>query len=801
MDKTPESKNKDDLPNAKADRQPADDPLIDKVLGGKYQIIDLLGSGAWANVYRARHLTLDSQFAVKVIHPHLAQDENGRRRMAQEASLLSKIDSDHVVRVIDYGASPSPYIVMELFDGIPLDAYLQENGAMKPEHALELFSQLCSALENAHSRGLVHRDLKPSNILVELKSNMLAVKVLDFGIAKLLNEAAGQEKITSTGEVVGSPPYMPPEQWTGRSDHRSDYYSLACIMYEVLTGKQAFNAPNGIAYLIKHNSERPISFAEAAPSVQFPKGLEEIVFKCLEKSPKDRYQSVSDLQNDLSRLAAGRFVRPVKESSKKINRIFLATLLAAITLASLGYANKELLLKTFSAASRTSTPQAANQEIQGDNYNLNAIYSVGTAFGNNGIDGKGRALDAEMMGSELDFDGTKMFFGKPGKENAWTSTLVPIKGAGKTIKIVGFGLNGYQKAQTFTVNYSDGSSSKFTQNLSDWLSPSNFEGEYNIFSAHYGIQRQGFEWRRRIYVYGYEFPLEEGKKPVSLALPSNKEVVILSCSTSEKIIDKKAPRLLGCKRADLVYSARCGDHMYTELRPRRGNPTSIYIVGISTAWIALQLQENGRLRALLQVQERENDSPPERPDLTPPNLQVAVLHKAPSARLVRVTFSRALSSCNGFYDFEGKMDQWYKVLLKSEVKSGRTIYSFYLASPPKYQWIKIAAVSTPLIFENSQCNSGVVDYKWDNQTGKQTTCVDYRNGWVRSLDKKWIPLDKAKFQPSYEEGQPGLNIDAFVEKNYCEIVSGGSTNNKNIKAESEFSIKSHPLVPPQLPTD
>ncbi len=296
------------------DKSVMDDPFIDYVLGENYRIIELIGSGGWGNVYRAKDICTDNDVAIKILHKHHLQDDMSVKRLEQEADALSKLKSQSIVQVIDYGLSPAPYIVMEYFDGMPLAKYLKDHGAMHYTVAIDLFVQLCDGLGAAESISMVHRDLKPANILVNSIGRHTRAKILDFGLVKFLDES---NKLTATGEIMGSPPYMPPEQWKGQCDLRSDIYSLGCIMYEVLTGTLAFNATFGMDYLYKHMNEDPERFAQRVPGNDIPESLEMIVRKCVQKAPENRYQSAMEIRRDLQKIKTGRQTTVVLPEERK----------------------------------------------------------------------------------------------------------------------------------------------------------------------------------------------------------------------------------------------------------------------------------------------------------------------------------------------------------------------------------------------------------------------------------------------------------------------------------------------------
>jgi hypothetical protein len=308
------------------------DPLIGIVLAEKYQILELIGTGGFGSVYKAVHLTLDTDIAVKIIHRHLTQDEECMKRLENEAKLLNQLNSPGIIRIMDYGKLPAPYIVMEYFDGIPLNQYLKKNGRLPASLAVELFIQICDGLTAAQALGLVHRDLKPANLLIKINGNLITSKILDFGIAKVVGEESGRERLTATGEILGSPPYMSPEQWAGRCDYLSDIYSLGCIMYEVLSGKPAFSATYGMDYLDKHLNSTPLPMKTAAPEAKVPLALENIALKCMQKQGKNRYQSSVDISADLQRVKAGvkvKIVLPERQRFLK-KRTLVALLLSGL---------------------------------------------------------------------------------------------------------------------------------------------------------------------------------------------------------------------------------------------------------------------------------------------------------------------------------------------------------------------------------------------------------------------------------------------------------------------------------------
>lgn len=303
------------------------DPLIGAVLD-RYEIKELIDTGAWGNVYKAIDLTLGKDVAIKIVHDHILKDESNIKRFRREARLLCCLDSRHIIKILDANIEPAPYIVMEYFDGVPLDDWLVNNGPMNPQMAIELFHQLCNALKEAQAFGIVHRDLKPANILIRTFGNIVEAKIVDFGFAKCLDpDSTCAAKITSTGEVLGSPPYMSPEQFNGKSDHRSDIYSLGCVMYELLSGQPAFKARFSMDYLQKHLSTIPERISSLNPDAKLPPGLEDVIFTCLQKAPNKRYQSADLCSEDLKSVKDGLKPKYLNAGGSKITMSTVPTAL------------------------------------------------------------------------------------------------------------------------------------------------------------------------------------------------------------------------------------------------------------------------------------------------------------------------------------------------------------------------------------------------------------------------------------------------------------------------------------------
>ncbi len=280
------------------------DPLIGRLVAERYKILEAIGIGGFSTVYKGSQINLHRFVAIKVLHPHLVASPEKIRRFQQEAEAISKIVHHNVASVIDYGvlSEGQPYLIMEYLDGKNLAEVIQEAGCLSAERITLLMIQACDGLSAAHITGLVHRDIKPANmVLVTAEDGSERLKVLDFGLAKVTSpDGSAAEHLTQTGEVLGTPAYMSPEQCMGTPlDGRSDIYSLGCVMYTALTGKHALEAENSFDIMNKHLNVKPVSMARIRPDLKIPPSLQKIVYKSLEKEPADRYQTVAELKNDL----------------------------------------------------------------------------------------------------------------------------------------------------------------------------------------------------------------------------------------------------------------------------------------------------------------------------------------------------------------------------------------------------------------------------------------------------------------------------------------------------------------------
>ena len=269
----------------------------------RYKVIEKLGAGGMGAVYLVEEGSTDRRLALKTVITQGATDRNFKR-FEMEAKATRLLQHESLVQIYDYGLidNNQPFFAMEYCQGQNLSQRIKADGPLPVDRAIEMFIAICNALTYAHSQGVVHRDLKPSNVMITENN----VKILDFGIAKVLREGDEFNTITQTGEIFGSPLYMSPEQCLGRSvDQRSDVYSLGCMFFEALTGSPPFFGETALATMLKHQSETPQTLKEATLGREFSRDLETIIAHMLEKSPVDRYPDLQKVSEDLKHVQRG----------------------------------------------------------------------------------------------------------------------------------------------------------------------------------------------------------------------------------------------------------------------------------------------------------------------------------------------------------------------------------------------------------------------------------------------------------------------------------------------------------------
>ena len=362
---------------------------IGDLLGGRYEILQLLGEGGMGAVYKATDRALDRFVALKVIRPELASNPSILARFKQELLLAHQVTHRNVIRIYDLGeAEGVKFITMEFIEGRDLRSIIREKNKFAPEEAVEVIQQVCQALDAAHSVGVIHRDLKPQNIMQDGTGRML---VMDFGLARTL-EGDG---MTQTGAIVGTMEYMSPEQSLGKDlDQRSDIFALGLILYEMLTGKQPFAAESALASLIKRTQERatPVSDVDA----QIPGALSGIVSKCLERDLDQRYQNVSAILEDLNtwkdKRAAGtiKLEAAVKPWGQTLAWPRITGIVTVLVLAISGYMLRDRLFRSSPSTGPPPGPPAVSL----------AILPFRNASGDQALDWLGPSL-ADMLSTDV----------------------------------------------------------------------------------------------------------------------------------------------------------------------------------------------------------------------------------------------------------------------------------------------------------------------------------------------------------------------------------------------------------------
>lgn len=318
-------------------RQSPTNLTVGAVVDDRFEIVGYLGCGGMGSVYRARQVQMERDVALKVLHPRFTSEVGAVQRFQREAHIISRLNHANILMIYAFGAHDGfVYIAMEFVKGQSLGQLLHSERLPRAK-AVPLLIEICEAMAHAHANEVLHRDLKPDNVMIATDSADGAphAKVVDFGLSKLADAQYGK-RLTKTGEVVGDPRYMSPEQCRGEKlDVRSDIYSFGCLMYEVLTGVLPFDADSAVAIMHKHISEAPQPFAV---NLALPQGLESIAFNAMAKLPKHRYDSFEQVIGDLRRVCESEnIVIPLKhtairrfEKAPVLKTVMLVLLLAAV---------------------------------------------------------------------------------------------------------------------------------------------------------------------------------------------------------------------------------------------------------------------------------------------------------------------------------------------------------------------------------------------------------------------------------------------------------------------------------------
>lgn len=282
------------------------DPLVGRTIAGSYVVLDLVGVGGMGRVYRAEQRMLGRTVAIKVVHPHLLSDEQSVARFYNEAKAASRLNHPNSVSIIDFGRTDDGilYLVMEFLQGRDLARMIREDGALPLPRICEVLGAVLAALGEAHALGVIHRDLKPENVIIErMRTGSDLIKVVDFGLAKLLAVAQPGTSITSPGLVCGTPDYMSPEQGRGLPlDGRADLYSVGVMLFELLTEQLPFIGETPTDVVLRHIQEAVPDPRELAPHRKIPPALVDVLKRALSKTPEHRYQNATEMATELRRV-------------------------------------------------------------------------------------------------------------------------------------------------------------------------------------------------------------------------------------------------------------------------------------------------------------------------------------------------------------------------------------------------------------------------------------------------------------------------------------------------------------------
>jgi serine/threonine-protein kinase len=295
----------------------APDPFIGReILGGQFKILQKIGSGGMGSVYKASQPAMNRMVGVKILHPKLNNRKDLTSRFRREARAMSHLSHPNSTKVFLYGEleDGSLYIVMEFLEGKNLNQTVRAEGPFPLQRALPILVQVCGALDEAHKAGIIHRDMKPENIFLCQQGALRDYpKVLDFGLAKVTEREMrpGSLILTQEGMVFGTPEFMSPEQAQGTVlTPASDIYSLAVILYEVLTGKLPFEGKGGIDFIQLHVNGKPIPLSQRVQGLKFPPLMDEVIARALEKKPEDRFASAAEFALAMKAVLDGRAVLP-----------------------------------------------------------------------------------------------------------------------------------------------------------------------------------------------------------------------------------------------------------------------------------------------------------------------------------------------------------------------------------------------------------------------------------------------------------------------------------------------------------
>ncbi len=397
-------------------RDMAENNTSNPALDERYEVKGILGKGGMGIVYQVFDRILGLDVAIKM----LKADSMGMAsvRLQREAIAAGKMQNANIARVFDFGqtADGSPYMVMEMVQGKSLSELISQSGAIEYKKAIDIFKQICNGLEHAHSNNIIHRDLKPSNVMLVKQDNAAdLVKLLDFGVAKLVAD----QKVTSTGAIVGSPMYMSPEQvQAAEVDFRSDLYSLGCLMFETLSGRPPFQGNSAIETMSLHKNVAPPLVSEITPN-EIPPELANLIDQCMRKRPEDRPSSANSVKESLEQIlnpAVVEITTPEKERKyierketvveKLISKFSRKTALTTggvlslfvVTALGVSYQNyfKNDSAKNEGAIKAPTKPRETKEEALDDGIDRNPNFEYTTYDGSSAIITKKQTTDADF---------------------------------------------------------------------------------------------------------------------------------------------------------------------------------------------------------------------------------------------------------------------------------------------------------------------------------------------------------------------------------------------------------------------